>query len=248
MMWKQSTENFLVVGHRGVKGFCPENTMASFRTAIALGVDGIEMDINMTKDGHLVVIHDTTVDRTTNGTGLVSDYTLEELKKLDAGIYYGTEFAGEKIPTFREFLELVQDKNLILNVEIKDYRTEVVDLTIQMLEEFKLTDTYVITCFDADITTYAHEKYGVKTQGFPESYLKNYREDTNSHYYCVGIGMKDLTKEICDRYREMNIDPWCWCPDDEESIIKAIECGATLATVNNPLPALNVLRARNLHA
>ncbi len=247
-MWEQSKENILIVGHRGARAFCPENTILSFRKAIELGVDGIEMDINMTSDGHLVVIHDTTVDRTTNSTGEVSGYTLRELKKLDAGSHFSPEYAGERIPTFEEFLDLVKDKNLLLNVEIKDYRTSVIDKTIKLLEDYKLSDTYVITCFNADVTTYAHKEYGVKTQGFPEWYLKNYTKDTNSHYYSVGIGMKDLTRELCDYYRNLNIDPWCWCPDDEDNVLKAIDCGVTLATVNNPLPALKILKSKHLHA
>jgi glycerophosphoryl diester phosphodiesterase len=246
-MWEQSEKNILVVGHRGMKAFYPENTMISFQKAIEAGVDGIEMDINMTKDDQLVVIHDIKVDRTTNGNGLVKDFSLKELKNLDAGSHFSPEFKYEKIPTFEEFLELVKDKNLLLNVEIKDYRISVVDKTIKMLEDYKLTDTYVITCFDADVTTYAHKNFGVKTQGFPEWYLKNYNEETFSHYYSVGIGMKDLTKELCDSYKKMNIDPWCWCPDDEESVYKVMESGSTLVTVNNPFPALKILKEKNLH-
>lgn len=247
MMWEQSENNILVVGHRGVKAFYPENTMLSFQKAIELGVDGIEMDINMTKDGHLVVIHDNTVDRTTNGIGKVADFSLSELKELDAGSCFSSEYAGETIPTFEEFLDLVKNKKLLLNVEIKDYRTCVIDKTINMLEDYKLTDTYVITCFDAKVTTYAHKNYGVKTQGFPEWLVKNYNEETHSHYYSVGIGMKDLTRQLCDKYKKLNIDPWCWCPDDEENVLKAIECGSTLVTVNNPIPALNILKSKRLH-
>ncbi len=246
-MWEQSRENILVVGHRGARALYPENTMLSFRKAIELGVDGLEMDINMTSDGHLVVIHDTTVNRTTDGTGEVSGYTLRELKKLDAGSHFSSEYAGERIPTFEEFLDLVKGRNLLLNVEIKDYRTSVIDQTIKLLEDYKLNDTFVITCFDADVTTYVHKKYGVKTQGFPEQYLTHYNRDTNSHYYSVGIGMKDLTRELCDYYLSLNIDPWCWCPDDKENVLKAIRCGVTLATVNNPLPALEILKSKQLH-
>lgn len=247
LMWNQSRENVLVIGHRGAKALYPENTMLSFRKAIELGVDGIEMDINMTSDGHLVVIHDTTVDRTTDGTGKVSDYTLSALKKLDAGSLFASEYAGERIPTFEEYLELVKDSNLLLNVEIKDYRTAVTDQTIKLLEDYNLLDACVITCFDADVTTYAHKKYGVKTQGFLRQYVSHDKPDTNSHYYSIGIGMKDLTRELCDTYLSQNIDPWCWCPDDEENVLKAIDCGATLATVNNPLPALEILKAKHLH-
>lgn len=247
IMWNQSENNILVFGHRGIKSFYPENTMISFQKAIEAGVDGIEIDINMTKDGYLVLIHDTSLDRTTNGTGLIKDMCLHELKKLDAGSHFSPDYSKEKIPTFEEFLNFIHDKNILVNVEIKDYRESVVDKTIQMLKDYQLSDRYVITCFNADITTYAHKKYGVKTQGFPEWLVRNYKDDTDSHYYSVGIPMKDLTKELCDKYKEKDIDPWCWCPDDEESIYKVIDCGTTLVTVNNPFPALKILRENNLH-
>ncbi len=246
-MWKQSETNILIIGHRGMKAFYPENTMISFQKAIEAGVDGIEMDINMTKDGHLVVIHDTSVDRTTDGSGPVQNMTLKELKELDAGSRFSSDFKNEKIPTFEEFLEFVKSKNLLLNVEIKDYRLCVVDKTIKTLEEYKLSDRYVITCFNADVTSYAHQRYGVKTQGFPKWLVKNYNHDTCSHYYSVGIGMKDLTKELCDSYKDLHIDPWCWCPDDEDSINKVISCGSTLVTVNNPFPALRIFKEKKLH-
>ena len=246
-MWNQSENNVLVVGHRGLKAFYPENTMISFEKAIEAGVDGIEMDINMTKDGHLVVIHDNRVDRTTNGIGLVQDMTLEELKKLDAGSHFSGEFCNERIPTFEEFLDLVKDKKIILNVEIKDYRFSVVDQTIKMLDDYNLSDRYVLACFNADVTTYAHKEYQIKTQGFPEWMVKNFKADTNTHYYAVGIAMKDLTRDLCNKYKAMNIDPWCWTPDDQEGVYKAIDCGATVITTNNPFPALKILKEKNLH-
>ena len=81
------------IGHRGAAGYCPENTFASFNKALDLGVDYLEIDVQMTKDGELVVIHDTTVNRTTNGKGKVKDYTLKEIQNLDAGSWFDFKFA-----------------------------------------------------------------------------------------------------------------------------------------------------------
>ncbi len=92
----------LVIGHRGAAGHAPENTLAAFRRGLALGADGIECDVHMSRDGELVVIHDATLERTTDGRGRVSDRTLGELKALDAGSWYGPEFAGERVPTLAE--------------------------------------------------------------------------------------------------------------------------------------------------
>lgn len=245
-MWNQSEKNMLIFGHRGAKALYPENTMVSFRGAIDLGVDGLETDVWMTRDGHLVLIHDATVDRTTDGTGAVAGYTLDELQRLDAGSHFSEQYAGAGIPTFAEFLALVKDRNLLLNIEIKDCRACVVDKAIALLRQYGLTQRSVITCFDADITAYAHQTYAVKTQGFPASYLRNFTEDTYSHYYSVGIEMRDLSRELCDFFRSRNIDPWRYCPDDDAGVYKMIESGATLATCNNPIPALRILKEKKL--
>ena len=97
--WKQNKDNIWVAAHRGWCSKYPENTIEAIRAAVELGVDQIETDIRVTKDGELVLMHDATVDRTTNGTGKVIDYTLEELRQLDAGVHKGLEFAGLKVPS-----------------------------------------------------------------------------------------------------------------------------------------------------
>lgn len=113
--WTQSERNIFVAAHRGWCEKYPENTMLAFKKAIELGVDQIETDIRITKDNELVLIHDATLERTTNGTGKVCEYTLAELKQLDAG-------KGKQIPTLRELLELVKDHPTItLDLEFKEY-------------------------------------------------------------------------------------------------------------------------------
>ncbi|SFI89916.1 glycerophosphodiester phosphodiesterase [Thermoflavimicrobium dichotomicum] len=106
------------IAHRGASGYAPENTMSAFRKAEEMKADYFELDVQMSKDGHLVVIHDTTVNRTTNGTGNVKDLTLTELRQLDAGSKFNPTFAGEKIPTFDEVLEEFRGKIGIL-IELK---------------------------------------------------------------------------------------------------------------------------------
>ncbi len=105
----------LRVGHRGACGHAPENTIASMRKALEIGVDGFEFDIQLSKDGIPVVIHDDTLERTTNGKGLVSDFTLKELQKLDAG---NSNFLGEKIPTLQNVIDMV-DRRTNLFIELK---------------------------------------------------------------------------------------------------------------------------------
>lgn len=141
----------LIFAHRGSKGTHPENTLAAFKEAIRLGVDGIELDVHLTKDGELVVIHDETVDRTTNGTGRVIDFSLEELQQLDAGSWFAGEFKGEKIPTLSEVLELLKDTNITLNVEIKNdvipYEG-IEEKVLAVLEKYHYKEKTIISSFN----------------------------------------------------------------------------------------------------
>nr|WP_206700566.1 glycerophosphodiester phosphodiesterase family protein [Cytobacillus firmus] len=106
------------IAHRGATGYAPENTIAGFDLAVDMKADYIEIDVQRSKDGELVVIHDTTVDRTTNGTGKVGDLTFDFLRSLDAGSWKGEQFAGEPIPTFEEILDRYHGKVGIL-IELK---------------------------------------------------------------------------------------------------------------------------------
>src|SRR5512145_1023455 len=92
----------VIFAHRGASAHAPENTLAAFELAIAQQADAVELDVKLTADGQVIVFHDSTVDRTTNGHGKVQDMTLAELKALDAGSFLGSQFAGEKIPTLEE--------------------------------------------------------------------------------------------------------------------------------------------------
>lgn len=107
------------IGHRGAAALAPENTLASFRKAVELGVDGVEFDVQRTRDGALVVIHDEAVDRTTNGKGPVAAFTLEELRRLDAGSWKGDAFAGARVPTLEDVIRTVPAP-VALFVELKD--------------------------------------------------------------------------------------------------------------------------------
>jgi glycerophosphoryl diester phosphodiesterase len=114
--------DFMIIGHRGAAGYEPENTLLSFQKAIDIGVDWIEFDLHRSADGHLVVIHDDTVDRTTGGHGKVSDLTLAELKKLDAG-------KGQRIPTFQEVIDLARGRvKMIPEIKQEGIEMELLDI------------------------------------------------------------------------------------------------------------------------
>lgn len=112
------THTVAVIAHRGLPTVAPENTVAAFRKAVDLGVEMLEVDVQQTKDGRLVVLHDKTVDRTTDGEGELPDFTLAELKALDAGGWFGEAFRGERIPTLEEVVETLDATTLLL-LEVK---------------------------------------------------------------------------------------------------------------------------------
>jgi len=109
----------LVIAHRGASGNAPENTLAAFRKAVALGATFIETDLQLSRDARFLAIHDATVNRTTNGQGAVHEMTLADLRRLDAGSWFGSEFAGEHIPTLEEILEFSKKNDVVFYLEIK---------------------------------------------------------------------------------------------------------------------------------
>ncbi|UFT97700.1 glycerophosphodiester phosphodiesterase [Radiobacillus kanasensis] len=142
-----------IFAHRGASKVAPENTMAAFKLAYEMHAEGIETDVQLTKDQVPVLIHDENVRRTTNGTGFVQDYTLEELKQLDAGSWFSDKYEGETIPTLDEFLTWVQDKPLDLNIELKnnviDYK-DLESIVYDRLVAFDLIPRTVISSFSSE--------------------------------------------------------------------------------------------------
>jgi glycerophosphoryl diester phosphodiesterase len=108
-----------IIAHRGASGHAPENTLAAFERAVELGAQFIETDIHLTRDARFVAIHDKTLDRTTNGHGPVRDFTLAELKKLDAGMWFDRQFMGQRIPTLEDVLSFARKHDVVFYLEIK---------------------------------------------------------------------------------------------------------------------------------
>lgn len=140
----------LIFGHRGAMARAPMNTMASFELAMKQGADGVELDVHLSRDGHLVVIHNATVDATTDGQGKVAEMTLDQLKRLDAGAWYSEEFAGQRIPTLDEVFDSFGD-NLLINVEIKSPPESVDRLGKELADcvrRHNMRERIIVSCFD----------------------------------------------------------------------------------------------------
>ncbi|ARU61943.1 hypothetical protein CBW65_13565 [Tumebacillus avium] len=138
----------LNLAHRGASGHAPENTLAAFRLARQMGADGFEFDVQVTKDGVPVVIHDEALVRTTGASGYVFDYTFEEIRRLDAGSWYGEQFRGEKIPSLEEVFAEFGD--LVLNVELKNSyyaMPQLEEKTIGLIRKYKLEQQVIVSSF-----------------------------------------------------------------------------------------------------
>lgn len=140
-----------VWAHRGASGYYPENTMSAFQEAVKQKADGIELDVHLTKDGYLVVCHDETLNRTTNGKGFIKQYDLYELKQLDAGSWFDKKFKGEKIPLLEEAIDLVKKSNMELNIEIKAgsiFYPGIEEKVLKMIDKYGIRDKVIISSFD----------------------------------------------------------------------------------------------------
>lgn len=138
--------DFMVIAHRGASSYAPENTVAAFDLALQMGVSHLELDVHATSDGHVVVVHDDTVDRTTNGSGAVSSHSLAALRQLDAGSWFGREFAGERIPTFGEVLERYQGR-VHIHTEIKGRSDGLTERTVDLVRRHGMVGHVTMTSF-----------------------------------------------------------------------------------------------------
>ncbi|SFJ05644.1 glycerophosphodiester phosphodiesterase [Thermoflavimicrobium dichotomicum] len=139
------------VAHRGFSAKAPENTLAAFEWAIKAKADGIELDVHLTLDGEVVVIHDETLERTTNGKGWIKDLTLTELKQVSSGKWFADEFQAERIPVLSEVLELISGSDLWLNIELKNHIVMYPGLeeaVIREVERFGMENRVVLSSFN----------------------------------------------------------------------------------------------------
>ncbi len=139
-----------IIAHRGASAAAPENTLAAFNLAIDLGADAVELDVDMTRDGVPIVIHDDTVDRTTNGHGAAASLTLNEIRQLDAGSWKDAKFMGERIPTLEEVFEAIA-KKIWINVELKKMSLKdngFEQAVVRLIQKMNLRDRIILSSFN----------------------------------------------------------------------------------------------------
>jgi glycerophosphoryl diester phosphodiesterase len=215
---------FTVVGHRGAMGLEPENTLRSFLRAEQEGVDEIELDLWLSKDGQLVILHDGNVERTTNGTGDVAGMTLAEIKQLDAGL-------GEAVPTFDEVLDVV---TLPIQAEIKTM--DAARAAIATIRDRGLLDRVTVTSFQADVLSVAKDylpevRTGLIYSGAPAESVEA-ATSLGASIVCPGIGK--LGPELVERAHQAGLGVFTWPVNDVDVLAKARELGVDGITTDYP--------------
>jgi len=245
-----------VAAHQGNLADCPANTMPGFLSAYEIGADMIELDLHMTKDGEIVIIHDGNLARTTDVSGEIAELTLEEIRRADAGIKRGEQFRGTRVPTLREFCEMAvkMDDKMQFNFEFKDYirafgdRAKVcADKIIEMVDSYGLWERSFVNSFDGALLRYIEEKYDgrFRLHGFyPYSILGEVRP---KKLYCACLwkyNKPDGTpafegvvnpKEDFDALIADGVRPWVGASIRSiEDMQLAASYGAELITSNQP--------------
>ncbi len=246
-------ENFprqTVYAHRGSSAHAPETTLAAFELAGLHQADAIELDAELCADHHIVVIHDLTVDRTTNGTGKVSDLTLPALRELDAGSSFSPEFKGEKIPTLEEVFETV-GKKLLINVELKNYSSIWDDLPVRCAELVKkcsLVDRVIFSSFNPVAIIKVKKALPAAPAGlltlpgrsgaWGRSWLGRFIPCEALHPEASDV-TEDLIRRVHTSRRRVNV----WTVDEAETIRKLFSQGVDGVITNDPIIARQALNS-----
>lgn len=239
----------LVWAHRGASGYAPENTLAAFKKAVEMKADGVELDVQLTKDGEIVVCHDETIDRTSDKKGLLMDYSLEELKKFDFS-NSNPAFEGEQIPLMSEVFELLKDTDLTINIELKtgiifyDIEKKIVELT----HKYAFNDRVIYSSFNHYSVMKIKEIDSEAKVGFlymdgsldmPE-YAKKHGVNA---LHPAGYNLR--YPGFMEQCKKEGIDVNVWTINKEADIKECIQRGVNAVITNYPEKARKIIDGKN---
>lgn len=227
------------LGHRGYSGNFPENTMLAFQKAMEAGADGIELDVQFSKDGRLVIIHDETLDRTTTGKGWVRDHTLEELKSLDASFKFTGQYGVNQIPTLCEVLDYMKDKDAVTNIELKTGVFEyegIEEAVLNCVRKHNLSDKVIISSFNHySILRMRKLAPELKCGLLTDCWLINagkYVHDLDVP--CYHPAFRNLTPEITKEIKQYGLEINTWTVNTLEDFKNLESLGVDIAIGNYP--------------
>jgi glycerophosphoryl diester phosphodiesterase len=239
----------IVTAHRGFSGEYPENTLAAFRAAIAAGADMVELDVHLTSDNELVVIHDDTLERTTDGKGNVAEKTLAELKRLDAGFKFNPRFAGERIPTLTEVLDTARGR-IRVNIELKKGKNfpytmeELADRTLAVVEKAGMTDQVLFSSFDPAAVDRIREKaprlpIAVITQ---KPWATPEEAGGGKLYPAINSAFKNLSEKNIRLAHAAGLQVHAWTVNTPGDMEKVISLGVDGIITNHPDRLIDLLQ------
>jgi glycerophosphoryl diester phosphodiesterase len=231
----------LIFGHRGVPDETPENTVSSFQKAVDLGLDGVELDARLCKSGELVVFHDDKVDKLPGASGYVADLSYGDLKRLDAGIRYGEEFRGERIPLLEEVLEALREK-MIVNIELKSrsIRDDGLERKVAALvREMRIQSSVILSSFNPfsirRVTMIDPElKIGLL---FSDDQPIHLRKAWGAYFFGIhGVHPRYplVTGRLIEKARKKNWFVSAWTVDDTALAGRLFSAGVAIVITNHP--------------
>jgi len=237
----------IILAHRGASAHAPENTLAAFELALAQGADGIELDVKLSADGHVVVIHDPTVDRTTSAHGRVKDLSLAELRALNAGSFFSSNFSTEKIPMLEEVFETF-GKRIFINVELTNYNTprdHLVESVCMLVKKFNLQKHVMFSSFYASNLSKAYSylpdvpcgllAFGGLLGAWARSFGFAFGKYAALHPY-----LKDVTPQQVQRVHRLKRRVHVWAVNTEEDMRRLFGWGVDAIFTDDPQLAIRV--------
>lgn len=239
-----------IFAHRGSKKTHPENTMLAFIEAERVGADGIEFDVQLSADGEIVIIHDETLDRTTTLTGYVKNYTAEELKKADAGIFFSEQFIGERIPLLREVFEWAAENDLIMNVELKTDKFPyegIEQKVIDLIREFHFEDRIILSSFNHHSLEIAKEiapeiERALLFKELPKDIENILEEKGESGFHPK---RRTITKKLIQYAQKLGYKVRPWIANKRKNILLLSDLGVDAIMTDCPEKAIKLLRQKS---
>ena len=229
------TEHTLIItGHRGASGLAPENTLASFKKAMEIGADYSELDVQLSKDGQVVLLHDETLDRTTTGKGPVGEWNLADLKTLDAGSWFDEKFKNEPLPTLKEVIDLVKGKmKLNIEIKVKQFNQELVDKVVALIRAENFQNQCMITSFNQPSVEYVKKIAPELVTGL--IFGKKYNESVfTGNWDVLSSNKANINEKFMKKAHDAGKQVHVWTVNDEKEMQKLIKLGVDGIITNYP--------------
>ncbi|MGV6978615.1 glycerophosphodiester phosphodiesterase [Bacillus toyonensis] len=248
------------IAHRGASAYAPEHTIAAYKLGQQLKGDYIEIDLQMTKDGHLLAMHDETVNRTTNGKGLVKEHTLEEMKQLNVGSFFNEkypnlakkEFENAKVPKLKEIIEMFgHNANYYIETKSPDEYPGMEEKLLEIIKYYQISDKVIIQSFSEESLQKIHSLHAniplVQLLSYQKSVQLNELEIEKYKTYCIGLGMnyKYIDSAYVKKIKKHGLEVHSFTVDNEKDMKKLLSWGVDGMFTNYPDRLHSILDLKN---